>query len=328
MRIRSIALTLVGGGVAAFAVAAAMHAGSAILGPGVAPALTIQPSAASSTHATAKPGDASSSSPTPSNNPSKSSGALGGSLSANWAGYVDSSQPYVGVSGSFTVPDVSQAAPVSSVAEWVGIGGLGSSSGLIQAGVLENYQYGRLQAQAFTENLPAQAKTGQTVSPGTIVTASVQPAGTDTWTLSVKAGSTVLAEQTVTLTAAQARSVEQSADWIVEAPSSMSGRILPLASFGSVTFEGATAETSAGKTLSMQKAGPPSPVKLASGYNGQVQPGTVGAGGDAFTVIESQQPTDPLYDSGGTPSPYGYGNGGGYGYGGDHHSRLRGGWGW
>lgn len=322
MRIRSIALTLVGGGVAAFAVAAAMQASSGILGPGVVPALAHQPSAVSSSQATTKP-SASGSSVNPSNNAAKSCGALSGSLSANWAGYVDTSQPYVGVSASFTVPDVSQAAPVSSVAEWVGIGGLGSSSGLIQAGVLENYQDGQLQAQAFTESLPAQAKTGQTVSPGTVVTAFVQPAGPDTWTLSVKAGSTTLAEQTVTLSAADSQSVEQSADWIVEAPSTMSGRILPLAPFGSVTFEGATVETSAGKTLSMQKAGPPSPVELASRYNGQVQPGTVVASGDAFTVTESQPPTGPSYGFGGTPLPGG-GYGGGYGYRGGQHSR--GGW--
>ncbi len=233
------------------------------------------------------------------------------SVSSNWSGYVDSSGPYAGVSASWQVPTLTQAQD-GVVAEWVGIGGTGQSQALLQCGVLQQWSDGQPVATAFTESLPASAKPGKTVAAGAEVTASVSPAGPDRWTLTVRTGSTTLASQTVTLSAADAQSVEQSAEWIAEAPSTGRGRIEPLATFSPVTFQDATVTTPSGNAVSLATAGTPAPVVL-DGMDGlQAQPGAIGAGGETFTVTESEQTAQS--PSGGS-YPYGYG-GGGYGYGG------------
>lgn len=233
------------------------------------------------------------------------------SVSSNWSGYVVNEGPYAGVSASWKVPTLSQSQG-GVVAEWVGIGGTGQSEALLQCGVLQQWSDGNSVTQAFTESLPASAKPGKTVPAGATVTASVTPSGQNRWTLTVRSGSTTLASQTVTLTADEAQMVEQSAEWITEAPSTGRGRIEPLATFTPVTFQNATVLTPAGKTESMAVAGTPAPVVLASMDGLQAQPGAIGAGGATFTVTESQGTAQSPY---GGSYPYGYGYGG-YGSGG------------
>ncbi len=234
------------------------------------------------------------------------------SVSSNWSGYVDQAGPYAGVSASWKVPTLSRSQG-GVVAEWVGIGGTGQSEALLQCGVLQQWSGGQSVTQAFTESLPASAKPGKTVPAGATVTASVTPAGQNRWTLTVRSGSTTLASQTVTLTADEAQMVEQSAEWITEAPSTGRGRVEPLATFTPVTFESATVLTTSGRTESMATAGTPAPVVLASMDGLQAQPGAIGAGGATFTVTESQATTQSPY---GNSNPYGYGGGYGDGYGG------------
>jgi hypothetical protein len=58
--------------------------------------------------------------------------------SPNWSGYVLGNGPFTGATGSFSVPHLVAGTPEGDeVAEWVGIGGVGSSTQLIQAGVSE-----------------------------------------------------------------------------------------------------------------------------------------------------------------------------------------------
>lgn len=255
-------------------------------------------------------------------------------VSSNWSGYVDSAGPYAGVRATWTVPALSNEIG-GSVAEWVGIGGTGQNSDLLQCGVIDGWSGGQPVATAFTESLPAPATPGKTVAPGTSVTASVSPAGPDSWTLVVRSGSTILASQTVTLSAADAEMVEQSAEWIVEAPSTGSGRLEPLATFSPVTFRAATAETTSGQSESMAAAGTPASFTLVSMDGLQAQPGTVGSDGESFTVSEStaqaQYPYAETFPYGhrGLRAFRGFGSFGGYGgYGGYGGFGRRGGWGW
>ncbi len=261
------------------------------------------------------------------------------SVSSNWSGYVDSSGPYAGVFGSWTVPSLTgQQGGV--VAEWVGIGGTGRNPDLLQAGVIEQWSGGQPVATAFTESLPASAQLGQTVAIGAPVTASVTPSGANEWTLSVRSGSTVLASQTVTLSQDDAQMAEQSAEWITEAPSTGGGRVEPLASFSPVTFQAATVETAGGRTEGLAAAGTPAPFVLASLDGLEAQPGAIGSDGESFTVTESVgQPQSLGVYPYGRHAYRGWGGGfgafGGYdgygGYGGDQGYGgygYRSAWGW
>ncbi len=61
---------------------------------------------------------------------------------SNWSGYAATGGPFTSVSGTFTVSTLTDGTPQSGVmSEWVGIDGLGGSSGsqdLIQAGIMES----------------------------------------------------------------------------------------------------------------------------------------------------------------------------------------------
>lgn len=128
-------------------------------------------------------------------------------VSSNWSGYVDSAGPYTGVAATWTVPSLTGQMG-GSVAEWVGIGGTGQDNDLLQCGVIEGWSGGQPVATAFTESLPSPATPGKTVTPGATVTASVTPTGHESWTLTVRSGTKILASQTVTLPAADAQMVE------------------------------------------------------------------------------------------------------------------------
>lgn len=230
--------------------------------------------------------------------PSASGGSA--SSSANWAGYVvtpsGSTSGFTGVAASWTVPPLIPPER-GAVAEWVGLGGF-TSDQLVQAGVLEEWAAGQPVAVPFVEQLPAAAVEGNPVpvASGTTAAASVTVApaasGAATATLTVTYGTETLA-QTVAVDADALASVESSADWIVEAPSTVFGRILPLARFGSVAFSGAAAtaaDGSSGGLSAWAPAGSLTAVDLAQPDGTQAAPGAVS--GDGFTVTETT-PTAP-----------------------------------
>ncbi|MCY0899236.1 MAG: G1 family endopeptidase [Firmicutes bacterium] len=160
-------------------------------------------------------------------------------VSQNWAGLVQEGTAETRVSASWVVPSsfAATAPSQSAVAEWVGLGGMKGSS-LIQVGTVTSPgSNGSPVTTVFWEDLPSVAVTGTTVAPGTTVTATISPNGTDKWLLELTANdsSTPLVDHLVTLTPAQAKAIESSADWITEAPSSNQG-ILPLAPVSSTTM--------------------------------------------------------------------------------------------
>ena len=177
--------------------------------------------------------------------------------STNWSGYaVSQSTPsglpclpgtgatYAAVSGTWTVPTVTGSRFTSSYsAAWAGIDGFTNSS-LIQAGTEQDYYGGKAHYGAWWEILPAPetAIPSITVQPGDSVTVSIAKVSATQWSISVtdngKAGHAAQPPFTTTQSYSGPGS---SAEWILEAPS-VNGRTATLASYGSDTFDQASAD--------------------------------------------------------------------------------------
>lgn len=177
--------------------------------------------------------------------------------SSNWAGYAVH-RPGVSfrqVSGTWTQPSASCVAGQSSYsAAWVGIGGFKpTSDALEQIGTeVDCDPAGNAVSTAWYELVPAPSKTiSLAVHPGDAMRATVTVVGHQV--------TVVLDNLTSHRTfrrSMDAPSIDvSSAEWIVEAPSDCISQLacqaLPLADFGSVTFDSARATSTAGTTGSI-----------------------------------------------------------------------------
>lgn len=177
--------------------------------------------------------------------------------SSNWAGYAVH-RPGVSfrqVSGTWTQPSASCVAGQSSYsAAWVGIGGFKpTSDALEQIGTeVDCNPAGNAVSTAWYELVPAPSKTiSLAVHPGDAMRATVTVVGHQV--------TVVLDNLTSHRTfrrSMYAPSIDvSSAEWIVEAPSDCISQLacqaLPLADFGSVTFDSARATSTAGTTGSI-----------------------------------------------------------------------------
>ncbi|WP_298210550.1 G1 family glutamic endopeptidase [Ferrimicrobium sp.] len=163
--------------------------------------------------------------------------------SGNWSGYVDYSPngvPFTKASAQFVVPTISSSLPQScandvsggmslscSLAEWVGIGGTSGNETLIQAGVYEipDLATGSVKIVPWVENLPSPSQTvpNMNVVPGNDMQVTVaQVAGTE-WKVTVADLST---GQSVSGVGNYYGSGD-SADFIVEAPTTAAGQTAP-----------------------------------------------------------------------------------------------------
>jgi len=162
-----------------------------------------------------------------------------------WSGYVATGGPFVGVSGTFNVPNLAAARHGSNATEWVGIDGAGNGY-LIQAGVQQDYDpaTGRVGHYAWWETLPdhpTQLAIPLRVLPGDRITVVISRIGSPsgTWWISV-----------VNDTTGQCVSTQQpyagpgtSAEWVLEAPSTGGlqdtlGRYSPPVAFTSLAVDG------------------------------------------------------------------------------------------
>jgi hypothetical protein len=169
--------------------------------------------------------------------------------SLNWSGYavetdLDSpaSNAVTYVTGSWTVPKVTGPSPrmgayYSSV--WVGIDGY-SSNTVEQIGTEQDWFWGRPVYYAWFGLYPnASYRILAPVSPGDKMTAEVSYIGDGQFVFTLT-NLTARIPWTFTTTQTLNGAQLQSAEWVVEAPSSRF-RVLPLANFDSVTFSGASA---------------------------------------------------------------------------------------
>lgn len=161
------------------------------------------------------------------------------SFSTNWSGYAVSAG--VGavsrVAGNWVVPAIASAVAGYSSA-WVGIDGFNSNT-VQQIGTDGDYVNGVAQYYAWYEMYPAGFVkiTSLAISPGDTISASVHHANSNKFVLSITNVTTGGSFSTTQISSQAKRS---SAEWIVEAPSSITG-VLPLADFGTINFSGASA---------------------------------------------------------------------------------------
>jgi hypothetical protein len=163
--------------------------------------------------------------------------------STNWSGYAaetnlsaPASNAVTQVSGSWNVPTVTgKTNAYSSV--WVGIDGYSSNS-VEQLGTEQDTsRSGATTYYAWWEMYPNPLVqiTSMTISPGDSISASVTY-NSGAFTLQIRDNTTRQSFSTIQTATAQ----RSSAEWIVEAPSSISG-VLPLANSGTAKFSGAQA---------------------------------------------------------------------------------------
>jgi hypothetical protein len=184
--------------------------------------------------------------------------ARGQALSTNWSGYVvtryETQRSYTGASGSWVVPSV--AAPANhrsgASAAWVGIGGYcldrscrENDRSLIQLGTEQDATAnGKDKYDAWYELLPAAPVTiPLAVHPGDSIAASLQRVSNATWALAMTNRTT---GQSWSSSVAYQSSLA-SAEWIQEAP--VSHFVVPLADFGSVSFDPLTVDGGANPKL-------------------------------------------------------------------------------
>ncbi len=205
------------------------------------------------------------------------------SESNNWSGYSVDGGTYTSVTGTWVVPQDDGSGNPGSTATWVGIGGV-SSRDLIQAGTQETSTgSGAVQYQAWIETLPAASENVPfTVSPGDSVTVTITETdvSTNTWTIQFKNNTTGKTYQTTT----QYSSSNSSAEWIQEAPSS-GRRLVPVDSYGAVTFTNAMA-TKDGQSVSIAQASG-TPITMVDSTGSAVSsPTSLTADGKGFSVVQ------------------------------------------
>jgi Peptidase A4 family len=229
--------------------------------------------------------------------------------SANWAGYVVS-KPGVRfrrVASTWVQPAASCSAGERQYsAYWVGIGGFHSTANALeQIGTQANCSSkGQAFYSAWYEVVPAPSvHIPFAVRPGDKLSASVTVVGKSVkFYLANRTRGTVFTKQL------HAKQVDvTAADWIAEAPSSCDQggcQTLPLANFGSVSFDHARATSTAGHTGAIRDQGwSPTAIALSpdpglsfgtgtatGGTSAGAMPSGLSASGDAFTVTYQETP--------------------------------------
>jgi hypothetical protein len=172
----------------------------------------------------------------------------------------------------------------------VGIGGVNSHD-LIQAGTQDVAAgNGQAQFQAWIELLPqASRQVPLAVVPGDSVTVSIteQGAGSGVWLIAFKDNTSGQTYQTTV----HYTSSQSSAEWVEEAPSGPNG-IIPLDSFGSVSFSGATA-TQNGQTIDLAQMGAQPITMLNSNGQALAVPSAIGSDGSSFSVARTSAAVTP-----------------------------------
>jgi hypothetical protein len=207
-------------------------------------------------------------------------GAMPAQGSANWSGYVAANAYYTGVQALIQAPTPAASQQLGTVASWVGIGGA-ETTDLIQAGIQELTVGDTISYNAWYEILPQVSRNvALTIGSGDWVQVDIHEQAWDLWQITIVDGPHVFQIQL------PYHSSHSSAEWIVEQPSLVNGRQLPLASISGANFGQMSAIANGHPAnpsqLSVQ------PIVLVSRTN-QVKsaPSPLGHDGVSFTVITS-----------------------------------------
>jgi Peptidase A4 family len=154
--------------------------------------------------------------------------------STNWSGYISMGGPYRSVTGTFTVPYITQYVSGSTISEWVGIDGYTSGS-LIQAGINEIPEgQGQWVVEPWWEVWPSPQRlaTGMMVRSGQSVTVTLRHVSNERWGITLTDdtnGDAFNTEQ-------EYKGMLSSADWVVEANAQDNGNPTQLAPFSQLSF--------------------------------------------------------------------------------------------
>lgn len=209
--------------------------------------------------------------------------------SLNWSGYavVPPAGGVTGVSSTFTVPTAGLVPP-GFAATWTGIGGYDTSD-LIQAGVGEQslpgtsvlgpqyYAWYELLPDAETPISNCTGDSACTVSPGDVVSVTIDHVAGDTWSIALDDQGHWTWSDDVTYA-----SSESSAEWILEAPS-LAGAQTVLAGTGTTGFGPTSTYTVDGTTRTIAQ-GDPVQIDLspAEGVVNEATPSALASDGQSF----------------------------------------------
>jgi hypothetical protein len=228
--------------------------------------------------------------------------------SSNWSGYVAESSissPANGfvtiVVGSWKIPTlICNSSQDTYVSTWVGIDGY-SDGTVEQIGTEQDCVNGQQQNYAWVEFYPnpSQVITGLAVNNGDIFNASITYLGNNYFLLSIKDLTTGQSYSRTYRTNAQ----RQSAEWVVEAPSSFIGSVLPLANFGTALFSNCRFVDNTGTSYAIDDRGtgtydsismnnPNGQSAEPSGLTDSMQPNV----SSSFNVTYSSTPLTPQHD--------------------------------
>lgn len=164
--------------------------------------------------------------------------------SLNWSGYVAAkniinpvSKTVNGVAGIWAVPAIYPSAIPTYSAIWVGIDGFGSNT-VEQIGTGQDFINGVPYYYAWFEMYPNSSFSIRNfpVVPGDVIGAAVVFAGNGTFALAIANYTRGVSFTVPFIYTISPRAQRVSAEWIVEAPSTTNGTILPLARFNFVPF--------------------------------------------------------------------------------------------
>jgi hypothetical protein len=211
------------------------------------------------------------------------------STTLNWSGYAveypDLSSPQNGVvtdvKGTWTVPSVSSTTSNTYSSAWVGIDGY-SSSTVEQIGTEHDWYNGSPRYYAWFEMYPKPSNViNKPVRPGDTINAEVKYANSS-FILTLQ---DIQQNWTFTVTQKSNKAHRSSAEWIVEAP--WSGGVLPLASFGTISFSGASATINNHTgTISDSSWAYDAITMVTSSGTIEASPSGLSGGGSSFTVID------------------------------------------
>jgi hypothetical protein len=191
------------------------------------------------------------------------------STSTNWSGYAVTGSKFTSVSSSWTEPTATCSKTAYS-SFWVGLDG-DTSNSVEQTGTDADCSGRTPQYYAWYEMYPKYpVNLSNPVHPGDHLTASVTTNGSGNFTLTISDST-----QGWTFSTPQKLKSAKlaSAEVIAEAPSSSRG-VLPLANFGTVSFNGASANGS----LLTSTTPNIDPITMASGSTVKAQPGSISNG--------------------------------------------------
>ena len=164
----------------------------------------------------------------------------GTTTSGNWSGYAVTGTGFTRASGSWVVPKAKCSSGTQYASFWVGLDGY-SSNTVEQTGTDSDCASGSPRYYAWYEFYPNPSFqiTSLTIKAGDVISAKVVYSSSK-FTVTIK---DVTTGKSFSKSATVSSAKRTSAEWIAEAPSS--GRILPLADFGTVLFgKDSTAVTS------------------------------------------------------------------------------------